>query len=530
MADDVHVTLSSSKRQNAAWKPPNSAKKKHLRPESFRMPVVPASVKVEREAYALNEATTKEFDYDLFVIGGGSGGLGAARRASADYNKRVAIVEETAVLGGTCVNVGCIPKKVTWYAADVREKIHAGPAYGHHIDTKAVPAFAWNEFKQKRDVYIRGLNKIYEANCKKDKVEYLTGHARILSGHEVEIDQPGGEKKRVSAEYIIIATGGRPTIPKDIVGAREHGITSDGFFDMEEQPKRVVVVGAGYIAVELAGIFNALGSETHLIIRYDKVLRSFDPIIQDTLTAHMSKSGVHIHKNTKVTKISGSETKPDLTIPSSKMVQLDDGTSIEADTVLFAIGRRSNTDDLGLDNVGIKTNEKGDIAVDKYQKTSLDNIYALGDVGGKALLTPVALAAGRRASNRLFGPEKFKDDHLDYDNIPSVVFSHPPCGTVGLTEPEARQKYGDEQIQVYKTNFTAMYTHVWPLAEREPTAMKLVCVGPHEKVVGVHLIGIGSDEMTQGFAVAVKMGATKRHFDDTVAIHPTSSEELVTMR
>ncbi|KAH8926696.1 glutathione reductase [Atractiella rhizophila] len=496
------------------------------------MPVVPATVKVEREAYALNEGTTKEFDYDLFVIGGGSGGLGAARRASGDYKKKVGIVEETAVLGGTCVNVGCVPKKVMWYAADVLEKIHAGPAYGHHIDTKAIPSFAWKEFKDKRDAYVRRLNGIYESNCKKDKVEYLTGHARLLSKHELEIDQPGGEKKKVSAEYIVIATGGRPTIPKNIVGANEHGITSDGFFDLEEQPKRVVVVGAGYIAVELAGIFNTLGSETHLVIRYDKVLRTFDPIIQDTLTSHMSKSGVHIHKNTQVTKITSSESNPDLTRPSPKTVEFDDGTSIEADTVLFAIGRHSNTDDLGLDTVGIQTNDKGDIPVDKYQKTSVDNIFALGDVAGKALLTPVALAAGRRTSNRLFGPEKFKDDHLDYDNIPSVVFSHPPCGSVGLTEPEARKKYGDDQIKIYKTSFTAMYTHVWSPDEREPTAMKLVCVGPEEKhqVVGVHLIGMGSDEMTQGFAVAVKMGATKKNFDDTVAIHPTSSEELVTLR
>jgi len=296
------------------------------------------------------------------------------------------------------------------------------------------------------------------------------------------------------------------------------------FFDLTEQPKRVAVVGAGYIAVELAGIFNALGTETHLIIRYDKVLRTFDPALQEVLTPWMEKSGVKIHKHSNVVKVEGEKGK-------TLTVHTDGGEKLEVDVLLWAIGRHSNTAEFGLEEIGVGVNSKGDIVVDEYQATSVPNVYAIGDAQGKWLLTPVAIAAGRRLANRLFGPQdKFKDDKLSYEDIPTVVFSHPPIGTVGLTEPEARKKYGDKDIKIYKTNFTALYFSQVDEEHKEPTMYKLICVGPEERVVGVHIIGMGSDELMQGFGVAVKMGATKKQLDDTVAIHPTSAEELVTLR
>jgi len=322
---------------------------------------------------------------------------------------------------------------------------------------------------------------------------------------------------------VVIATGGHPVIPSDdeIPGA-SLGTDSDGFFALEDQPERVAVVGAGYIAVELAGVLNSLGSETHLIARYDKVLRTFDPAIQDVLLPWMEHTGIHFHGNSKVVKVEGGHGRP-LT------VRLNSGRTIEVDTLIWAIGRKANTRDLGLEDVGVKLDTAGNVVVDEWQETNIKGIFSIGDVQGKALLTPVAIAAGRRLSNRLYGGEKFKNDKLDYHNIPTVVFSHPPIGTVGLTEPQAREKYGDA-VNIYKSSFRALYFAMIPVDHKEPSLFKLVVVGPEERVVGVHVIGMGSDELLQGFAVAVKMGATKRDFDDTVAIHPTSAEELVTLR
>ncbi|KAH9814061.1 hypothetical protein DFH28DRAFT_314719 [Melampsora americana] len=482
------------------------------------------------------------YDYDLLVIGGGSGGLGCARRA-AQYGAKVAIIERTPVLGGTCVNVGCVPKKVMWHAADVREKLKAATHYGMKVDT--IPEFDWSEMKKKRDGYIERLNGIYETNLKKDGVEYLTGHARFIDSHQLEISKgvqsthahPQADPtakvvahdgtRTLSAEKIVIAIGGRPVLP-DIPGV-DLAIDSDGFFVLESLPKRVAVVGAGYIAVELAGIFHTLGAETHLLIRHEKPLRSFDSIIQDTLHKHMEHTGIRIHPNSNVSKITTSTKGPfDLTKPFEKVIETKEGERITVDCVLFAIGRKPLTDLLDCDKAGVKLDKKGDVIVDEYQKTNVDHIFAIGDVQGKALLTPVAIAAGRRLSNRLYGG--VKDDKISYDNIATVVFSHPPCGTVGLTEDEAKEKYGEESIKTYTSSFTAMYYAMMPADEKEPTAMKLVCSGPEEKVVGIHMIGMGSDEITQGFAVAIKMGATKKDLDDTIAIHPTSAEELVTMR
>lgn len=470
--------------------------------------------------------------YDMIVIGGGSGAMGTSRRAG-QYGQKVVVIEEDGRLGGTCVNVGCVPKKIMWHAADMAEALSNAAEYGFGDEqgnkTFQKPSFQWRYFTEKRDAYVRRLNGIYDKNLQNDKVEYISGHGKLVGKNKVEvaIRQEDGsfseEKHVISGDHITIATGGRPTKPSedDIPGAHL-GIDSDGFFALKEQPKRVAVVGAGYIAVELAGVFNTLGTETHLLIRHDTFLRTFDPIIAETLQEYMGNTGLIVHKKTNIKKVEGEKGGP-LTL------HLDTGDKLEVDCLLWAIGRRPNTDNLGLESAGVKTDKKGNIEVDKYQQTNVEGITALGDVAGKALLTPVAIAAGRRLSNRLYGPDHVRGtDFLQYDNVPTVVFSHPTSGTVGLTESEAKEKFGEGEVKVYKTKFTSLYFGM--LEHKQPSAMKLVCVGKEEKVVGVHIIGLGSDEMMQGFAVAVKMGATKKQFDDTVAIHPTSSEELVTMR
>lgn len=459
--------------------------------------------------------------YDYICIGGGSGGVASSRRA-ASYGKKVALIEVSPHLGGTCVNVGCVPKKIMWHAADMADRLrHA--ADGYQFRGVPEPNFDWRTFKLQRDAYIRKLNNIYENNLEREKVEHHPGYASFVGKDAIEVIKPNGEKYVMHADHITIAVGGCPVIPSNekIPGA-SLGIDSDGFFELEDRPKHVAIVGAGYIAVELAGVLNALGSETHLIIRKDKVLRSFDPTLHDILTPWMEHTGIKIHKHSNVTKVEGEKGQ-------TLTVHTDKEGAIEVDCLLWAIGRRSNTESLGLQDVGVEIDRKGDIVVDDYQNTSTKGIYAIGDVQGKALLTPVAIAAGRRLSNRLFGPEKFKGDKLSYNNIPTVVFSHPPIGTVGLTEPEARQLYGDD-VKIYKSSFRSLYFSQIDEEHKEPTVYKLIVVGEEERVVGVHMIGQGSDEALQGFAVAVKMGARKKDLDDTVAIHPTSAEELVTMR
>ncbi|KAK7049425.1 Glutathione reductase [Paramarasmius palmivorus] len=431
---------------------------------------------------------------------------------------------------------------IMWHAADLREKIMYH-AKGYKLEgLPDAPKFDWSSFKVQRDAYIRKLNGIYHNNFDKEGVEYHQGFGRLTSRNTVEVTLPDGKSKyTLNADQVCIATGGYPTIPsdEDIPGA-SLGITSDGFFELEEQPKRVAVVGAGYIAVELAGVFNALGSETHLIIRGETVLRTFDPSLQQVLTPWMEHSGVKIHKTSKVVKVEGQKGQ-------TLTVHTNNGEKVEVDCILWAIGRRAATQNMGLEELGVKLDEQGNVVVDEYQNSSVPGITAIGDVQGKALLTPVAIAAGRRLSNRLFGPEKFKNDKLSYEDIPTVVFSHPTIGTVGLTEPEARKKYGDDQVKIYKSNFRALYFSMIPEEHKEPTMYKLICVGPEERVVGVHIIGLGSDEVLQGFAVAVKMKgmdrgtesrmleadslfnvATKKDFDDTVAIHPTSAEGAFT--
>ncbi|KAK2594570.1 Glutathione reductase [Conoideocrella luteorostrata] len=465
---------------------------------------------------------TKETDY--LVLGGGSGGLGSARMASSKFGAK-ALVVEASRLGGTCVNVGCVPKKITYNAAAIAETLHDAKAYGFSVQQTA--PFDWTTFKTKRDAYIKRLNGIYERNLVNDKVEYLHGWGRLVSKNQVEVTQDDGSKVLVNAKKILIAVGGRPASPPSIPGA-ELGINSDGFFDIDKQPKKVAIVGAGYIAVEFAGMFNALGTETHLFIRHKTFLRNFDPMIQESVTNEYERLGVHVHKESQASKIE-KHANGKLTV-TYKDGQGNESSVHDVDHLIWAVGRVPETQSIGLQEAGVKLNDKGYVVVDDYQNSSVDNIYALGDVTGQVELTPVAIAAGRKLAHRLFGPAQFSAMKLDYGNIPSVVFAHPEVGSIGLTEPQAIDKYGKDNIKVYKTGFTAMYYSMMDPEQKGPTNYKLIVTGPEEKVVGLHIMGQGSGEMLQGFGVAIKMGATKADFDSCVAIHPTSAEELVTLK
>jgi len=449
---------------------------------------------------------TKHYDY--LAIGGGSGGIASINRA-AMYGKKCALIEAKE-LGGTCVNVGCVPKKVMWHAAQIAEAIHQyGPDYG--FDT-TVNHFDWDKLIASRTAYIDRIHTSYDNVLGKNKVDVIRGFATFVDAHSVEVN---GEI--ITADHILIATGGRPVRPA-IPGA-EYGIDSDGFFALPALPKRIAVVGAGYIAIEIAGVVKALGAETHLFVRKHAPLRNFDPLIVDTLLEVIKNEGPTLH----------TEAVPKSVVKNadnSLTLNLEDGRSETVDCLIWAIGREPANDTINLKAAGVERDAKGYIPVDKYQNTNVAGIYAVGDNTGAVELTPVAVAAGRRLSERLFNNKP--DEHLDYSNIPTVVFSHPPIGTVGLTEPQAREQYGDDGVKVYTSSFTAMYTAV--TGHRQPCRMKLVCAGADEKIVGIHGIGFGMDEILQGFAVALKMGATKKDFDNTVAIHPTAAEEFVTMR
>lgn len=446
-----------------------------------------------------------EFDY--ICIGGGSGGIASANRA-AKHGKRVAIVEAKDI-GGTCVNVGCVPKKAMWYGAQVAEAIHRyAPEYGFDLEMKH---FSWEMLIDSRQAYISRIHNSYDRMLTKNDITLIRGYATFIDDHTIEVD---GE--RYTAEHITIATGGHPIIP-DLPGA-DYGITSDGFFALKSQPKRAVVVGAGYIGVELAGVLHSLGTKTELVVRRHAPLRNFDPIIHETLVDIIHAEGCTLHTHTEVEKVEKND-------QGELEVHLTNGEVLSTDCLIWAIGRKPSTDTIGLDNTNVTVNENGTIQVDKYQNTTADNVYAVGDITGEAELTPVAIKAGRLLSERLFNGQK--DAHLDYSLIPTVVFSHPPIGVIGLTEPEAIEKYGEDDIKVYSSSFASMYTAV--TRHRQATKMKLVCQGKDEKVVGLHGIGHGMDEMLQGFAVAIKMGATKADLDACVAIHPTSAEEFVTM-
>ncbi len=447
-------------------------------------------------------------EFDLIVIGGGSGGLAAAQRA-AEHGARVALVESHR-LGGTCVNVGCVPKKVMWNAAGLAEGLRDAPDYGFE---PSAPAHDWPLLKEKRDAYVLRLNGIYEGNLAKRGVSLIRGRAHFADRRTVAV--AGAE---LTAPHIIIATGGRPLLPA-IPGA-EIGITSDGFFDLPRRPERVAVVGSGYIAVELGGIFAALGSSVTMVLRGETMLKHFDSMIGESMLRILRDEGVTVVTEAWPAALAGDAR-------GCKALSLRDGRRLEPfDCVLWAIGRAPAVAELELERAGVQLDAYGFIVTDKYQATSAAGVYAIGDVTGRAPLTPVAIAAGRRLADRLFGGRA--DRHLDYHNIPTVIFGHPPIGTVGLSEQAARDDYGDEAVTVFRSSFVPMY---YALTTAKPRCdMKLVTVGPKRRVVGVHVVGPGADEMMQGFAVAVRMGATKEDFDDTVAIHPTSAEELVTMR
>ncbi|MDT0595400.1 glutathione-disulfide reductase [Glaciecola petra] len=448
--------------------------------------------------------TNTHFDY--ICIGGGSGGIASANRASR-HGKKAAIIEAKAI-GGTCVNVGCVPKKAMWFGAQVAEAIHKYSAdYGFDV---SVNDFSWKKLVESREAYISRIHDSYDRVLGNNGVTLIEGFATFVDNNTVEVN---GTK--YTADHITIATGGRPIKPP-LPGA-ELGIDSDGFFALNEQPKRVVVVGAGYIAVELAGVLHSLGSETHLLVRREKPLRNFDDVLSDTLTEIMQEEGINLHAHTTVEKI---EKQAD----GSLLVHVNGDRTIEADCLIWAIGREPANDKINIENTDVELDQRGYIKVDKFQNTTAANIYAVGDNIGKVDLTPVAVKAGRLLSERLFNGQT--EAHMDYDLIPTVVFSHPTIGTIGLTENEAKEKYGDE-LTIYNSSFAAMYTAV--TQHRQMTKMKLICAGPEQKVVGLHGIGFGMDEILQGFGVAMKMGATKADFDACVAIHPTSGEEFVTM-
>lgn len=449
----------------------------------------------------------KRNEFDLLVLGGGSGGLASATRA-AKLGYKVAVVE-MAELGGTCVNLGCVPKKVMFNAATLANSIKLSSDYGFDPH---VPVLDWKKLVQNREAYIQRLRAIYEQRFTKLSMTSIRGRGSFVDANTIIV-----EDQIFRAKKIIIATGGKPVIPT--IPGYEFLESSDDFFGFDKQPKKVAIIGSGYIAVELAGVLNALGSETDLIVRSNKILSHFDKILGDNLEASMKQQGMLIHKNFSVEKVS-LEDQNSKTLISSKGQQLQG-----FEKVIVAIGREPRIDSLNLEKVGIKIDKNGFIKVDKWQNTSVEGIYALGDVTNAPALTPVAIAAGRKLIDRLFDnkPKSFLNKQL----IPSVVFSHPPIAAIGLSEEDALKKYGKDRIKIYTTQFNSMF---YALSNKKiPTIMKLVVYGSREKVIGVHLLGDNVDEMMQGFAVAIKMGACKKDLDNTMAIHPTSAEELVTL-
>ena len=447
-------------------------------------------------------------EFDLVVIGGGSGGLAAAQRA-AEYGARV-VLAESGRLGGTCVNVGCVPKKIMWNAAELGSALEDARDYGFAV---AAHGLDWPALKAKRDAYIERLNGLYAASLAKRNVELVRAHASFLDARTVSA---GGRTLR--AAHIIIATGGRPRLPA-IPGAGL-GITSDGFFELTERPQRAAVVGSSYIAIELAGIFAGVGTQTTLVLRGDTALKTFDHLLGEVALDMLRADGVDVVTHAPPAALRRA---------ASGVLELEalDGRRLGPfDCVLWAIGRGANLEALAPERAGVALDVQGFIRNDKYQVSSVPGVYAIGDVCGREQLTPVAIAAGRRLADRVFGGQSGR--YLDYENIPTVIFGRPPLGTVGLSEKAARERFGADSVRVFRSGFVPLY-HALTTAKPR-SEMKLVTAGPEQRIVGLHVAGPGADEMLQGFAVAVRMGATKQDFDDTVAIHPTSAEELVTMR
>jgi glutathione reductase (NADPH) len=449
----------------------------------------------------------KSNQFDLIVLGGGSGGIAGAVRA-AQYGAKVAVVEQSH-LGGTCVNLGCVPKKIMFNASMMAETMQKCSNYGFSpVDVK----LNWIKLVNKRNAYITRLRENYTKRFKEMEITQLNGMGTFHDEHSIIV-----ANKTYQAEHIIIATGGEPALPA--INGIQHVIDSDGFFSLTKQPKKVAIIGSGYIGVELAGVLHGLGSETHLLIRGTRPLSRFDQMIGDSLLKIMQKQGIFIHQNHRAHAIN-------LHSDGRKTIVCQSGAIIhDIDVIISAVGRKPRTGNLNLAKIMVKMDPKGLILVDGFQNTSVKGIYALGDVTNAPALTPVAIAAARRLSDRIFGNQP--NACLNYDNIGSVVFSHPPVGSIGLNEQAAIELHGQKNIKIYHTHFNPMYDALSD--EKTPTTMKLVTLGKEEKIIGLHVIGYGADEMLQGFGVAVQMGACKKDFDNTVAIHPTSAEEFVTM-
>ncbi|MBN7796991.1 glutathione-disulfide reductase [Parahaliea mediterranea] len=442
-------------------------------------------------------------DYDLFVIGAGSGGVRAARMA-AGFGARVAVAEDR-YMGGTCVNVGCVPKKLYVYASEYGKAFEDARGFGWDSQR---PAFDWATLRDNKKTEIGRLNAIYERLLDGADVDVIDGRARIVEANTVAVGD-----RRFTARKILIATGGWPYIPE--FPGREHAITSNEIFDLEEFPERLVVVGGGYIAVEFAGIFNGLGSRVTQLYRGPLFLRGFDPDVRAHAAREIANTGVDLRFEVNVESISRESTGLRLT--------LTDGSTLEADCVLYATGRKAHLQDLGLENVSVELTESGHIAVEEHYSTSEPDIFALGDVTGGMELTPVALEEGMAFARRQFGD---MDQPVSYEYIPTAVFSQPNIGTVGYTEDEAHARFG--HLRIYKSTFKPMKHTISGREER--SFMKLIVDDASDRVVGAHMVGPDAGEIMQGFAVAMRAGATKAMFDATVGIHPTAAEEFVTMR
>jgi len=454
-----------------------------------------------------------QLDHDLFVIGGGSGGVRAARFA-AQRGARVAMAE-SGRMGGTCVNVGCIPKKLYSYGAHYAEAFAESAGFGWRLP--GTPTLDWDTLKANRAQEITRLNGIYEGLMTGAKVLRLQGHARLLDAHTVEVALEGGAAVRHRARHILIATGGTPFVPE--VPGRELAVTSDDMFDLPRFPRRLAVVGGGYIACEMASIFHGLGARVTLLYRGEQILRGFDDEVRDFTAGEMRKHGVDLRTHADVARIEAAG--------AARRVHLKDGSAIEADVVLYATGRRANTAGLGLDALGVRQSPSGAIEVDEHFATSVPGVYAIGDVVGRLELTPVALAEGMALVDQLFGPPPGQAARImDYSSIPTAVFTHPPIGTVGLSEQQARERHG--AIRVFRSDFKPLKHTLSGGSER--TLVKLIVDATTDRVLGLHMVGADAGEIVQGFAVALKCGATKAQFDATIGIHPTSAEEFVTLR
>lgn len=445
------------------------------------------------------------YDYDLFVIGGGSGGVRASRIA-ASHGAKVAIAEEYRI-GGTCVIRGCIPKKLLVYAGRFRDEFEDAAGFGWSVD---IDGFDWTTLIANKDAEIARLEGIYRTNLERSGVTILASRAELADPHTV-IVQPGG--RRITARYILVATGGRPAL-LEIAGAG-HAITSNEAFHLEKLPKSITIIGGGYIAVEFASIFNGLGVETTLVYRGPKLLRGFDDDLRDVLTQDLFKRGIDVRLNTDIAAIKEGWTH--------YVASLKDGSEIETGGVMFATGRSPNTQGMGLEAAGVALGSRGEISVDTFSRTSVETIYAIGDVTGRLNLTPVAIREGHAFADTVFGN---KPTPVDHEVVPTAVFSTPEIGTVGLAEHAARERY--PQLDVYKANFRPLKATLSGRDER--TFMKLLVDGGSGRVVGCHMVGPDASEIVQMAAIALRLKATKADFDTTMALHPSAAEEFVTMR